>query len=158
MGRQRVGVIGGGQLAWMMAAAKQRLGLELNIQTPNAADPAVAIATQTFLGPIQDLATTKQLAAQSDVVTFENEFVDLAALAQLEAAGTTFAPSLQSLSLLLDKYEQRTYLRSLGLPTPEFLALETVAERDRPRWRSGKNPHHARQTHRNEPRIARTGR
>lgn len=134
--KQQVGVIGGGQLAWMMAAAKQALGIELRIQTPSAEDPAVAIATQTFLGPIQDLSTTQKLAAQSEVVTFENEFVNLQDLAPLEAAGVVFAPSLRSLSPLLDKYEQRSYLQKLGLPTPEFLALESVPERDRPTWQS----------------------
>ncbi len=31
---QTVGVIGGGQLAWMLASAAQRLGLQLIVQTP----------------------------------------------------------------------------------------------------------------------------
>ena len=42
---KRVGVIGGGQLAWMMAdAAAKALGVELVVQTPSPDDPAVAIA------------------------------------------------------------------------------------------------------------------
>ncbi|NJM57463.1 MAG: 5-(carboxyamino)imidazole ribonucleotide synthase [Synechococcales cyanobacterium RU_4_20] len=121
----------------MMAAAVQKLGLELRVQTPSLADPAVAIAHQVCLGPIQDLATTRALTAHSDVITFENEFVNLADLAQLEAEGVVFAPSLRSLAPLLDKAHQRTYLRQLGLPTPDFLTLADIPAADRRTW---KNP------------------
>lgn len=129
-------MIGGGQLAWMMAAAVQKLGLELRVQTPSLADPAVAIAHQVCLGPIQDLATTRALTAHSDVITFENEFVNLADLAQLEAEGVVFAPSLRSLAPLLDKAHQRTYLRQLGLPTPDFLTLADIPAADRRTWKT----------------------
>ncbi|HEY9859982.1 MAG TPA: 5-(carboxyamino)imidazole ribonucleotide synthase [Candidatus Obscuribacterales bacterium] len=122
---QRVGVIGGGQLAWMMAGAAKKLGVQLVIQTPHATDPAVAIAADTVLAAVADAKATRELAARCDVITFENEFVDLEALAQLEAQGTRFRPRLTTLVPLLDKYHQRSYLRDLGLPTPEFLALET---------------------------------
>ncbi len=125
---QRVGVIGGGQLAWMMAEAAEKLGVELWIQTPSATDPAVAIAAHTILAPIDDAIATAQLAAQCDVITFENEFVDLPALTQLAQQGTCFRPSLDALRPLLDKYDQRTLMASLGLPTPAFTLPESLAE------------------------------
>ncbi|MGF1538853.1 MAG: 5-(carboxyamino)imidazole ribonucleotide synthase, partial [Pleurocapsa sp.] len=51
---QRVGVIGGGQLAWMMGEAAPRLGLELIVQTPYPDDPAVSRAKEVILAPIND--------------------------------------------------------------------------------------------------------
>ena len=124
---RRVGVIGGGQLAWMMAEAAQTLGIELIVQTPSPHDPAVAIATQTVLAPVADAHATAQLAKQCDVITFENEFVDLAALAELEQAGVHFYPSLQSLEPLLDKYRQQSFLQANGLANPQFAAV-TIEE------------------------------
>ena len=120
----RVGVIGGGQLAWMMDGAAQKLGVKLIVQTPNVTDPAVAIANEAILAPVDDIAATTELAAHCDVITFENEFVDLEGLAQLEAQGTCFRPRLTTLVPLLDKYHQRRYLRELHLPTPKFTTLE----------------------------------
>jgi 5-(carboxyamino)imidazole ribonucleotide synthase len=117
---KRVGIIGGGQLAWMMADAVQKLELELIVQTPSETDPAVAIATQTLFAPINDAAATIQLANLCDVITFENEFINLDALAPI---APSFYPRLTSLAPLLDKYHQRSYLQSLHLPTPEFIAL-----------------------------------
>ncbi len=134
--RTNIGIIGGGQLAWMMGPAAQKLGLSLQIQTPSDSDPAVAIATQTHLGAIQDVAVTQALAEQCEVITFENEFVDLTALEALHQSGTYFAPALSSLQPLLDKFDQRGYLQGQNIPVPEFIALESVAEGDRSTWQN----------------------
>ncbi len=116
----RVGVIGGGQLAQMMAEVAPKLGIELWIQTPSPRDPAVAVAAQTILAPLHDLNATQKLANQVAMITFENEFVDLQALQPLAEAGIQFAPSLGSLRPLMDKLHQRQLLQSLDLGVPQF--------------------------------------
>ena len=123
---KRIGVIGGGQLAWMMASAATELGIELVIQTPHETDVAVSLATATVLADVDNVAATALLATKCDVITFENEFVNLAELGKLAADGVCFRPSLSALAPLLDKYTQRCYLRNLGLPVPQFDALETA--------------------------------
>lgn len=126
----QVGVIGGGQLAWMMAAGAKALGIELSVQTPRADDPACAIAHKTFLGPVADASVTAKLAQHCDLITFENEFIDLAALRQLEAQGTQFYPQLNCLAPLLDKYDQRQFYDRLNLPSPPFATLQGKADLD----------------------------
>lgn len=123
---KRIGVIGGGQLAWMMASAATELELELVVQTPHETDVAVSLATATVLADVDNVAATALLATKCDVITFENEFVNLAELGKLAADGVCFRPSLSALAPLLDKYTQRCYLRNLGLPVPQFDALETA--------------------------------
>ncbi len=125
---RRVGVIGGGQLAWMMAAGASALDVELCVQTPKADDPACAIADKTFLGAIADAAITAEMAEHCDVITFENEFIDLPALRQLEQKGIAFYPQLDCLAPLLDKYEQRQYCNSINLPSPPFATLHSEAD------------------------------
>jgi 5-(carboxyamino)imidazole ribonucleotide synthase len=123
---RQVGVIGGGQLAWMMLGAAQQLGVDLILQTPLATDPAIQNSLQAglnqavnaVLAPIADATATARLAQQCQVITFENEFVDLPALSLLEAQGVCFRPKLSVLASLLDKYEQRQFLQSLNLPVP----------------------------------------
>jgi 5-(carboxyamino)imidazole ribonucleotide synthase len=121
---ERIGVIGGGQLAWMMASAAPELGLTVIVQTPHETDVAVSLAAATVFAEVDNVAATAMLAAKCDVITFENEFVDLAELGNLAAAGVCFRPTLTALAPLLDKYTQRCYLRDLGLPVPNFAALE----------------------------------
>ena len=127
----RVGVIGGGQLAWMMADGAKSLNVELCVQTPNADDPACAIAHKIFLGAVDNAAVTAKMAEYCDVITFENEFVDLPSLRQLEAKAAgevTFYPQLDCLEPLLDKYDQRAYCDRLNLPSPSFATLESEAD------------------------------
>jgi 5-(carboxyamino)imidazole ribonucleotide synthase len=121
---KRIGVIGGGQLAWMMASAAQALGIELVIQTPHNDDVAVSLAAETVFADVDDVGATAVLATKCDVITFENEFVNLDGLGKLAARdNVVFLPPLSALAPLLDKYTQRCYLRDLGLPVPKFAVL-----------------------------------
>ncbi len=122
--KQRVGVIGGGQLAWMMALEAPGLGIELVVQTPYLTDPAVSKASQVIFAPIDDPDATARLAQVCEVITFENEFIDLESLLSLAKMGVCFRPRLEALKPLLDKYEQRCYLRQLGIPVPNFARLD----------------------------------
>lgn len=117
---KRVGVIGGGQLAWMMAAEAPNLGIKLIVQTPNQDDPAVCLSEQVLLADVDDADATAKLASICDVITFENEFIDLEALQKLAQSGICFRPSLDTLVPLLDKHDQRSYLKEIGIPVPKF--------------------------------------
>ncbi|MGK7919792.1 MAG: 5-(carboxyamino)imidazole ribonucleotide synthase [Trichodesmium sp.] len=117
---KKVGVIGGGQLAWMMTDAAKKFGVDLIIQTPHQNDPAVSIAKDIILAEIDDAQATSELANRCDVITFENEFINLDELLPLAKKDGIFRPSLSVLKPLLDKYEQLCYLRHLDLPVPNF--------------------------------------
>lgn len=126
MSIKRLGVIGGGQLAWMMGDAASSLGIELVIQTPHPTDPAVSIASDTIFAAVDDASETINLARCCDAITFENEFINLGALRLLEESGVEFRPKLDSLAPLLDKYDQRCFLQDLGLTVPRFVAIQQV--------------------------------
>ena len=117
---KRVGLIGGGQLAWMMADAAKKLGVDIIIQTSHKDDPAVSIAKDIVLAEIDDYQATSKLANSCNVITFENEFINIDELSFLAEKGVIFRPSLSVLKPLLDKYEQLCYLQDLGLPVPNF--------------------------------------
>jgi 5-(carboxyamino)imidazole ribonucleotide synthase len=121
-----IGVVGGGQLALMLAEAAQRLGVELHIQTPLATDPAAALATSVVQAPVDDLAGTRSLAALCQAISFENEWLNLDALAALEAEGVVFVPRLQALQPLVSKRSQRELLDRLQLASPRWIPLEAV--------------------------------
>ncbi|MGL5835252.1 MAG: 5-(carboxyamino)imidazole ribonucleotide synthase [Waterburya sp.] len=119
MADKRVGVIGGGQLAWMMASEAPALGIDLIVQAESETEPAVKLAKQFVIGNIDDATATNKLAQMCDVITFENEFVDLEGLQELRLT-EVFRPSLNTLKPLLDKYHQRSFLQQVGLPVPQF--------------------------------------
>ena len=134
MSIKRLGVIGGGQLAWMMGDAASSLGIELVIQTPHQTDPAVSMASDTILAAVDDASETVNLARCCEAITFENEFINLGALRLLEESGVEFRPKLDSLAPLLDKYDQRCFLQDLGLTVPRFVAIQQVPVPEQERY------------------------
>ena len=123
-----IGVVGGGQLAWMLAAAGQQLGIAVHVQCPGEADPAVPLASSVVRAGVRDAAATAELAGRCQAITFENEWLDLEALAPLAAAGVRFVPSLGALEPLVCKRSQRQLLDRLRLPTPRWCELPAAGE------------------------------
>ncbi|GBO53312.1 phosphoribosylaminoimidazole carboxylase ATPase subunit [Pseudanabaena sp. lw0831] len=130
--RQKIGVIGGGQLAWMMAIAAKLIGLELAVQAASPDDTAVNIADRVIYGEVADASATAKLAENCQVITFENEFVDLVALQELVDRagdrGLLFLPKLETLAISVDKLNQRQHFRDHQIPTPEFYSVDTELE------------------------------
>ena len=127
-----IGIVGGGQLAWMLAEAARRRGVELHVQTPGPHDPAVSLATSVIQAGVRDVAATQQLASRCSAVSFENEWVDLDGLAPLAAAGVRFLPDLEALRPLVCKRSQRELLNRFNLPSPAWFPLERVHEPPEP--------------------------
>ena len=127
-GERSIGVVGGGQLAWMLADAARQLGIQLHSQTPGASDPASRLASSVIQAPLGDIAATAELARRCEAITFENEWLDLAALAPLAAAGVRFVPSLQALEPLVCKRSQRLLLDRLQLPTLRWSEMPELGE------------------------------
>ncbi len=126
--RQKIGVIGGGQLAWMMAIAAKYLGIELTVQAASPDDSAVNVADRVIYGDVADAIATANLAEHCQAITFENEFVDLVALQKLSDRGLLFLPRLETLAIAVDKLNQRQHFRDHHIPTPEFYSVDSEAE------------------------------
>ncbi|MEA5478570.1 5-(carboxyamino)imidazole ribonucleotide synthase [Pseudanabaena galeata UHCC 0370] len=128
--RQKIGVIGGGQLAWMMAIAAKHLDIELTVQAASPDDSAVTVADRVIYGKVADASATAQLADHCQAITFENEFVDLVALQKLTNRtgdrSLLFLPKLETLAISVDKLNQRQHFREHHIPTPEFYAVDTI--------------------------------
>ncbi|MEB3333066.1 MAG: 5-(carboxyamino)imidazole ribonucleotide synthase [Synechococcaceae cyanobacterium] len=121
-----IGIVGAGQLAGMLAEAAETLGVRLYVQAASTDDPAVSRAHGVVIGAVDDVAATRVLAGRASVISFENEWVPLDALAALRAEGVTFLPDLDVLRPLVCKRRQRELLDRLHLPAPRWCPLEAV--------------------------------
>ncbi len=121
-----IGVVGGGQLALMLAEAADKLNLELHVQTASAEDPAVLRATSAVIAPLRDVQATRELARRCGAISFENEWLPLEPLQPLAEGGVVFLPELQALRPLVSKQAQRQLLADLHLPSPRWCPLVTA--------------------------------
>ncbi|HYC21682.1 MAG TPA: 5-(carboxyamino)imidazole ribonucleotide synthase [Candidatus Bathyarchaeia archaeon] len=117
-------MLGGGQLARMTAEAGARLGIPVVVLDAEPASPAGQV-TRQIVSPPSDTAALEELAREIDVVTLENEFVDLAALEFLVRRGVMARPSIESFAIVHDKLRQKQHLAGRGLAAPPVAAVTT---------------------------------
>ena len=122
-----LGVIGGGQLARMMAFEARRMGYRVAVLAPDSAEPAVQVADEWIAGSLHDLEAAKRLAASADVVTLDTEHVPASLLATLEDF-VPVRPSASVLEIVQDRCAQRRFLDSVGAPQPRCLSIDSLEE------------------------------
>ncbi|MCA9834918.1 MAG: 5-(carboxyamino)imidazole ribonucleotide synthase [Thermomicrobiales bacterium] len=125
---RRVGVVGAGQLARMMAQAAIPLDIHLVLLAADANDGAAQVVRDVIVGSPDDPAKVRELAEATDVITFDHELVDPDFLATLEAEGFVVYPSAATMALAQNKRRQRAELAAIGLPIPAFADVESVQD------------------------------
>src|SRR6185436_18021825 len=79
-------------------------------------------------GGLQDETKIRELAAISDVLTYEIEHVNTAALLKLENEGTKIIPSPRILKMIQDKGLQKQFFEQHQIPSGKFVLVEHASE------------------------------
>lgn len=122
-----VAVVGGGQLARMMAPAASALGVRLRVLVEDPGSSAAQVTVDAPVGAARDRAALEALADGADVLTFEHEHVPGDVLDELAAAGVAVRPSAAALVHAQDKIAMRRRLAALGVPVPDWAELPDEA-------------------------------
>ncbi|MBX9243786.1 5-(carboxyamino)imidazole ribonucleotide synthase [Actinotalea ferrariae] len=123
-------VVGGGQLARMMAPAATALGVGLRVLVEAPTTSAAQVVTDAPVGTPQDEARVLALVAgppAADVLTFEHEHIPAATIAAVERAGVPVRPGPGALLHAQDKLAMRRRLSDLGVPCPRWAPVEDEA-------------------------------
>ena len=123
---ERIGIIGGGQLGRMMTVPAKQLGFEVTVLEANPGCPAAQVGADQIVGSITDEAAIRELADQTDVLTWEIEHIPAELLLQLKAEGYNVSPDPWALLNIQDKLVQKQNLVLLGIPVAEHVELEDV--------------------------------
>lgn len=121
MSVQRVGIIGGGQLAQMLAQSVKHLGIECTVLDPSA-DCCARSQCRQIVGAYDDKDALKELALWSDVVTYEFENVSASATAIEDEI--EIHPSTKALSIAQDRHIERSMFRDLGIAIPDYCPVD----------------------------------
>ncbi|KAF8130054.1 hypothetical protein K438DRAFT_1695397 [Mycena galopus ATCC 62051] len=131
MVEKTIGILGGGQLGRMLAAAASLLNIKIVILDVGEHAPAKQVLAPISAqynhidGSFTDEARIRELAAKVDVLTVEIEHVDADALAQ---ADCEIHPSPATIKLIQDKLAQKQHLQSHGCPVSDFIAVDSTVE------------------------------
>ena len=118
-----VGILGGGQLARMMALAGAPLGLRFLVMD-TAADACAGQFAPLLVGDYRDESALAEFASKVDVATFDFENVP-AASAQWLAERIPVFPAPRALATAQDRLAEKTLFRDLGIPVPDFQPIDS---------------------------------
>jgi 5-(carboxyamino)imidazole ribonucleotide synthase len=119
-----VGILGGGQLARMMALAGAPLGVRFLVMD-NAADACAGQFAPMVVGDYRDGEALAEFASRVDVATFDFENVPAESAGWLSERVGVF-PSPRALAVAQDRLAEKTLFRELGIPVPAFEAVDTL--------------------------------
>jgi 5-(carboxyamino)imidazole ribonucleotide synthase len=121
-------VIGGGQLARMMAQPAIALGLPLRLLAEGDGVSAAQVIPDHLVGDYRDLETLVKATDGCAVVTFDHEHVPTGHLHALAESGLAVRPGPEALVHAQDKAVMRARLAKLDLPCPRNALVGSVAE------------------------------
>jgi 5-(carboxyamino)imidazole ribonucleotide synthase len=124
-----LGILGGGQLARMLALAAAPLGVN-SLVVDSSADACAGQVAPLVVADWTDYAALEAFAARVDVVTFDFENVP-AETAHWLAERVAVFPAPQALAVAQDRLAEKTLFRECGLPTPDFMTVDTREDLDR---------------------------
>ncbi len=126
----RIAVVGGGQLARMMAPAATAMGVTLRVLVESAEESASLSSHEVVVGLPGDATAVRALLAEPcpDVVTWEHEHIPAEVFALAAELGVAARPGASALLFARDKIAMRERLDSLGLPMPAWRVVETEDE------------------------------
>ncbi len=129
----RIGILGAGQLALMLAEAVPVLTKKLAGKLPDAphieilcagspGDCAEAVAP-VLETDLTDAAGVQRFASQVDIVTVESENIDAAVLQNLN-----LAPNAHAIGIAQDRLLEKNFFSTCGIETAPFRAVNSVED------------------------------
>jgi 5-(carboxyamino)imidazole ribonucleotide synthase len=124
-----LGILGGGQLARMLALAAAPLGVKALV-VDSATDACAGQVAPLVVADWTDYVALEAFAREVDVVTFDFENVP-AETAHWLAERVAVFPAPRALAVAQDRLAEKTLFRDCGLHTPDFMAIDTRADLER---------------------------
>lgn len=119
----RIGIIGAGQLGQMLGQAGQILELDCLFLDPSPNPPAASVGP--VLGqPFDDIDALRQLADETDVVTYEFENVPVSAIETIGSSTPVYPPS-DALRFAQDRHIEKKLFESLGIPVAPYRTVDS---------------------------------
>ena len=113
-----IGILGGGQLGYMLALAGYPLGLHFRFFDPSPEAPVGRIASRVT-AEFSDESALEKFANGLELVTYEFENVPVAAVRFLAERVPVYPPPA-ALEAAQDRLREKRLFQELGIPTTEF--------------------------------------
>jgi 5-(carboxyamino)imidazole ribonucleotide synthase len=115
--KQKIAVLGGGQLGKMMLVKCRQWDVFTKVLDPSPTAAARLLADDFIVGDLMDYQTVVDFGQQADVVTIEIENVNIEALYTLDKQGKKVYPKPATLEIIQSKARQKQFYADNQFPT-----------------------------------------
>lgn len=126
--KNRIGIIGGGQLGRMLGFEAKKMGFQVTVIDPTLHSPAGQVVDEQIIADFKDEKAIRQLAKKADYLTFEIELANSKILNELAGEGIQVHPSAKTLDIIKDKLKQKQFLKAAKIPIADFIEVKTKAD------------------------------
>lgn len=120
----RIGILGGGQLGRMMSLSASAMGYETLSLDPNPTAPAAQVAP-SIVARFDEISAAKELAARSDIVTYEFENIDSA---MIEAIADKCPQGMDVLKATQHRLFEKQMVEAAGLRVAPYVPIRSVRD------------------------------
>lgn len=125
----KLGLLGGGQLARMLALSAAPYGIQSQVFAKDSLEPAAQVTPFVYTGSPDDKVALKAFLSQCDVVTFESEFLNASLLTELcQETQTPVYPSPSLMGELQDRLTQKQLLFKHKIPTAPYVKVHSWSD------------------------------
>ncbi|MBX3019574.1 MAG: ATP-grasp domain-containing protein [Bdellovibrionaceae bacterium] len=126
----RIGLLGGGQLARMLALAAAPQGMSAAVMSGKADDPAAQVTNAWKKGDPANENDLREFCADLDALTFESEFYDMNVVAKIarETPRLFVYPRPEVMAEIQDRRTQKALLDRFKIPTSPWVRVDSPTE------------------------------
>ena len=123
---KKIGILGAGQLARMLALAAYPLGMTTLCLDPKGGTSANQV-TEVITAEYTDEVQLQNFAEQVDLITYETENIPLHVVDFLSQHHRIF-PSSKALAAAQDRLQEKTLFQKLNIPTTAFVSVDSLED------------------------------
>ncbi|MCY4031927.1 MAG: 5-(carboxyamino)imidazole ribonucleotide synthase [Hyphomicrobiales bacterium] len=120
-----IGILGGGQLGWMLSLAAKELGYHCHIFAPEENPPAMQAAAHHTRAGFDNIDKLKTFAKSVDVITYEFENIPVEPLCAIKDI-CAIHPSLKSLEICQHRLKEKNFVKDLKKLTTPFAEARII--------------------------------
>ena len=121
----KIGILGGGQLAQLLINAANKLGLKTLVFDPNEDSPAFNIATEFICEAFSNQKALEIFSKKSDIVTYEFENIPFNVLKKIDEEKTVL-PKPDVNNLIQNRLTEKDFLNKINIQTTKYKSIDKI--------------------------------
>lgn len=124
-GKQKIGILGGGQLGKMLLNTTTKWDIQTKVMDPSMDAPSRISCNEFVKGDLMDYQDVFKFGKSVDILTIEIENVNTQALSDLEKEGIKVYPQPKIIKTIQNKCSQKKFYKKNKIPTAQFKLFDS---------------------------------